>query len=133
MSNRNLSKKRRATRSNFEFMWASMGMHNKLINGEKDVCDHFECIEDHTHVLCCQAPLTTEYQEGLMSDLVTNLDKVKTHPDLVMIVNYRAQNVTSAVLLDVSGHPEETSMCELIEKQIKKDGFTFFMGFWLRS
>ena len=45
-----------------------------------------------------------------------------------MIVNYGAQNITGAVLLDVSGHPEETSMCELIEKQIKKGWFHIFYG-----
>ena len=88
-----------------------------MINGETDICNQCDCIEDHTLVLCCQTQLANEYQEELIDGLATNLSNDKTHPNPVTLALYGAQNITGAVLLDVSGYPEEMILCKLIKEQ----------------
>ena len=83
-----------------------MGTQNKLINGKNDVCDQYECVDDQTHILSCQAPLATEYKEELLIELATSLDKLDTHPNLVTLVLHGGRNINGCVLLDVTGHPE---------------------------
>ena len=116
-SNQQLSTKERATRSKYVYRWVfTKKREHRLDPNSTPICPLCGKEEENQHhVQCCQDTRAKAVREELRDKLEHELERLKTHPDLVtLIIRSLQTQENQQVVVDVAGHKEEEALSVLI-------------------